>query len=66
MIDLFQPWLVLQQHAIDFQKQQLDWAGKAMASAGEMVKAQEAAQSAVQANIKAATSWFGLWGWRRP
>ncbi|WCT74016.1 hypothetical protein PQ455_01925 [Sphingomonas naphthae] len=64
MIDFFTPWIKLQQQAIDFQKQQLEWAQKAMTSAGDMVSAQQAAQSAMAANMKAYESWASLWGVR--
>ena len=58
MIELFQPWIALQQQAIDFSARQL-------AGAQALVAASQATQAAMEANVKAAESWLSLWGFRR-
>ncbi|MEH3107414.1 MAG: hypothetical protein PGN09_09060 [Sphingomonas fennica] len=65
MIELFAPWIALQEQAIELQRRQIAWAEAAVSSANDMVSAQTAAQAAVEANMKAAESWMSLWGWRR-
>lgn len=65
MIDMFTPWIKLQEDMLAFQRSQIDAATRAASAGQDMLSAQKAAQSAAQANMKAWESWMGLWGGRR-
>lgn len=65
MIEPFSAWVDFQEQMIKLQREQLDAAKKAVAAGGDMIAAQEAAQKAARANLKAWKSWLDLWTLKR-
>jgi len=61
MIEPFSAWVDFQEQMLELQRAQLEAAKRAMEAGMDVSAAQEAAERAAKANIKAWQSWLGLW-----
>lgn len=53
-----------QRQALAAHRASLDAMARGLDAAGDLTRMQEAGQKAMEANLKAWSSWVSLWGWK--